>query len=126
MNKLNIIEAGQTLDIPTANGRLVIRSGHNDCFVTLWLDCDKIESSNLVGMVKACERSLNYVIGAGGFGVLDYGLGAFKLCGYDNAVTLPAILLWFHGRDYSEETKRLRQLHYNNTQSLSLVDGHTI
>ena len=109
MKTSTFIEMGSTLSLAIDGGSLEVRAGATDAFLSLWLDCDDASESrnNLTGFIRAKEASLNNVMRTGGFSVLDYNLGEFNLSEYDCRVTLPAILLWLHGRDFNDEVKRL-------------------
>lgn len=102
-------------------GWLEINAGLAACFVNLVIDCgDVSEGRELWGNIRACESTLSVVIKQGGFTQCDYGLANFHLSDYDKRVTLPAILLWYHGRDLDNEFGRLHDLYQRTAPEIEL------
>jgi hypothetical protein len=55
---------------------------------------------------------------------MRYGLANFHLSDYDKRVTLPAVLLWYHGRDLDNELGRLHALY--ELSGISLPESNKI
>ena len=123
MKTSTFIEMGSTLSLTIDGGSLEVRAGATDAFLSLWLDCDDASESrnNLTGFIRAKEASLNNVMRTGGFSVLDYNLGEFNLSEYDCRVTIPAVLLWLHGRDFNDEVNRLHNLYSETAPEVELT-----
>ena len=105
------------------SGLLEVKAGLAACFVDLVIDCgDESESRELYGSIRASQSSLSAVIRQGGFTQCDYGLGDFMLSDYDKRVTLPAVLLWYHGREFMTEERRLDGLYQRTAPAENLPD----
>ena len=105
------------------SGWLQIEAGLTGCFVDLVIDCgDVCEGRELYGNILAKRSTLEAVIALGGFKPCDYGLGDFMLSDYDKRVTLPAVLLWYHGREYMAEDRRLDGLYQRTAPAENLPD----
>ena len=113
-------------------GWIQVEAGLTGCFVDLVIDCgDVSEGRELYGNIIAKRSTLEAVIALGGFKPCDYGLGDFMLSDYDKRVTLPAVLLWYHGREYYAEERRLDRRYQltapaENLPNISLPESNKI